>query len=155
MSSTGKSVGRRRSRDPDPRVFVTVPSFGMRFGAVRLVLSQAGRDGVRATVSVARLVLIMSFLHGWRPDGAEQPCWNIPRILSWPRGILVPVWQLEVILGRTSCQRFRRGSFHIPIERFAGIRPRFAFPAAVITRGQIGRALLIVVSRRFRRRRIR
>jgi hypothetical protein len=144
---TGERVGRRRSRDPDRRAFIMVPSFG----AVRLVLSQTGRDGVCATVLVAKLVLIAPFLHAWRPGGPEQPYWDIPRVLPWSRGILVLMWQLEVILGRASFQRLHRGPFHIPIERLTSVLPWFAFPVAGTTRGQAGRALLIIVSRRFRR----
>ena len=132
-----------------------MPSFGTRFGVVRLMLHQARRDGVHTPTLVVSLVLVMLLLHDWRPGRPEQPCWDVLSFLSWSRSILVPVRQLEVILGRTSFQRIHRGPFHVRTEWFTSALPRFSLPPTMTARGWVGVVVLVMVPRRFRRRRTR
>ena len=125
----------------------------MRSSVVMLVLFQARRDRVCAPMSGTIPVALS--LHNWRLDRSEQPCGDISRILSRPRSVLVSIRQLEVILGRASFQSFHRGPFHIPIERFTSVSPRFALPLTAIRGRRVGRVVLVIVPRRFRRGRIR
>ena len=118
-----------------------------------LVLFQPRWDRVCAPMSGTSLVALS--LHNWRLDGSEQPCRNVPRILSRPRSMLVPIWQLEIILGRAAFQSFHRGPFHIPIERITSVLPRFALPPTAIRGRGVGRVMLVIVPRRFWRCRIR